>query len=369
MSYVRWAALHRKLGLILLAHWCLLALSGTLLVFHRELETALNEPATESGQRMDLDRASLEIRKLRPRADILQIATLNGDGHTVRIRIQPPGGGENRSLLFDLRTGTILGDSPVSGSVNADGIFQFVYRFHQTLLLGDGGKTLVAVSGLFLIANVIVACRLLWPQRRNWRKVIKPRLAAHKGSNAIQLHRAMGVIIAPFLIILGLTGAGMNWTPALQRFFIELGMSAPESKISQPLAFVPIRPDKAWDVARSRFPRAQFSSMSFPTSKKAAYVIRMRQEDEVRKIFGATSVTVSAADARILALSDPHRSPIGDKIMEWMFPVHNGEIGGLLGRLMVMATGLGLLLVCLLGLTSWIRKSVRQRARRTTPTT
>lgn len=369
MSYVRWASLHRTLGLILLAHWGLLALSGALLVFHRELEAALNEPVSETGRRLDLDGVADEIRKLRPRAYVIQIATLNGDGRTVRVRIQPPEGGASRSLLFDLRTGAILGDSPLSGSARADGIFQFFYRFHQTLLLGDVGKTLVAASGLFLVANVILAYRLLWPQRRNWRNIIRPRLSMNKRHNAIQLHRAIGVVVAPFLIILGLTGAGMNWTPALQRFFIELGISAPASNISQTLASVPIGPDKAWDVARSRFPMAQFSSMSFPTSKKAAYVIRMRQEDEVREIFGATSVTVSAVDARILAVSDPHRSPIGDRMLEWMFPVHNGEIGGLLGRLMVMAAGLSLLLVCLLGLTAWIRKSARQHARRTTPIT
>lgn len=357
MKYRGWAALHRYIGLALFLHWSLLALSGALLVFHREIEFSLHAPLPDLNRPISLDDVAMAVRAERPNAQLVQIATLDGGMELLRVRIKPGDGGAVRSLVFDAQRGRIVGDSSLTGSSQADVVLQFVYRLHQTLLLGDAGKTLVALSGLFLIVNALAGYKLLWPQRRNWRRILRPRLVGKMHIRAILLHRAIGATFAPLLILLALTGAGMNWAPALQQAFIKLGLSAPLVEPPSRPGPERVSPQQALDIARMRFPDADFSSIMFPSTGHPNFVVRLRQSGEVHAIFGATAVTVDFINGQIDVVSDPRTARPGDKVLEWLLALHNGEILGLAGRIPVLLTGLALFPICLLGVFAWTRRA------------
>ncbi len=356
MTYRRWASLHRTIGLALLAHWALLALSGMLLVFHRDIEQQMLASAPGSDRRASLTAVTQSVAAARPQAEILQISTLNGGTDLLRIRVKPTSGGEVRSLVFDTHAGTIIGDSQLSGSMRADGILQFVYRLHQTLLLGDGGKTLVAFSGLFLVFTSFAGYRLLWPQRRNWRRIIRPKLVGNARSRMTLVHRAIGVLVGPVLIILAITGAGMNWTPAIKSALVGAGLAEAAAAAADSEQAPRLGPDGALDAARRRFPDAEFTSVTLPAKGSAIYAVRLRQPREAHAIFGMTNVLVDGVTGEILSVTDPRQSKAGDKVLEWLFAIHNGEFLGLAGRLVVLLTGGALFLLCLLGGASWWRR-------------
>lgn len=363
MTYRRWASLHRSIGLALLAHWALLALTGILLVFHRDIEQQMLGPALGRDNPVSLDAVTRNVATARPETEILQISTLNGGMSLLRIRLRPVDNSEIRSLVFDARTGLIVGDSPLSGSARADGFFQFVYRLHQTLLLRDGGKTLVALSGLFLIFTAFAGYRLLWPQRRNWRRIIRPKLVGNIRSQMTLAHRAIGVVAGPVLIVIAITGAGMNWTPAIKSAFVATGLAVAPPEATGSKQYPRLGPDGALAAARRRFPAAQFTSITLPAAGSAIYAIRLRQPREAHAIFGMTNVQVDGITGEILAVTDPRQSRIGDKVLEWLFALHNGEFLGLPGRLLVMMAGIALFLLCLLGGAAWLRTPRRQGAR------
>lgn len=361
MTYRRWASLHRTIGVALLAHWALLALTGMVLVFHRDIEQQMLGSNARSERPVSLDVVTQGVAAARPRDEILQISTLNGGTALLRVRVKPIGGGGTRSLVFDTRANGIVGDSPLSGSARADGILQFVYRLHQTLLLGDGGKTLVAFSGLFLIFTALAGYRLLWPQRRNWRRIVRPKLVGNARSRMTLVHRAIGVIAGPALIALAVTGAGMNWTPTIKSALVGVGLAEAGAAVTDSKRAPRLGPDAVLAAARRRFPAAEFTSISLPTRGSAIYAVRLRQPREAHAIFGMTNLQIDGATGDILSVTDPRRSKAGDKVLEWLFAIHNGEFLGLPGRLLVLLTGGALFLLCLLGGASWLR---RPRARR-----
>lgn len=361
MSYRRWVSLHRTIGLALLLHWALLALTGIALVFHRDIEQAMLGSTPGNSRPVSLDAVTQSVAAARPGAALIQISTLNGGMALLRIRVKPAGGGEVRSLVFDTGTNAIVGDSPLSGSARADGALQFIYRLHQTLLLRDGGKTLVAISGLFLIVTALAGYRALWPQRRNWRRIVRPKLAGNPRTRMTLVHRAIGVVAGPILIILAMTGAGMNWTPQIRSAFVGIGLAdAPPSPQDSKDA-LRIGPDAALQAAQRRFPAAHFTSITLPANGSALYAIRLRQPREAHAIFGMTNIQVDGATGTIVAVADPRQSRPGDKLLEWLFALHNGEFLGLPGRLLVLLSGAALVALCLLGAAAWLRTPRRQR--------
>ena len=96
-----------------------------------------------------------------------------------------------------------------------------------------------------------------------------------------------------------------------------------------------------------------------PSSESALYKVRVLRPGEWRRVYGTTTVFVDARDgtvaARFDALSDgPRRS-----FVDGLFPFHTGEMGGLAGRIAVMAIGLWLLTMIWLGVVLWRRRSKR----------
>ena len=353
MGYRRWASWHRYLGLALAAHWLLLAITGILLVFHRDIEQA----ALSSGQdpqTQSLDAVAGAIVRLRPDCVIDRMTTLNGGIGLLRIKAQCSG--EERSLVFDTGVMQVVGDSPATGSFRADGFFQSVYQLHQMLLLGADGKTPVALSGLAMVTIALIGYVLVWPQRGRLKSLIWPKTVGNGRSRMIQLHRALGIILGPFLILAALTGAGMNWTPALAGVMEKIGMAAPPAAVApQANAVGPVSADGALAIARARFPDANFTSVAMPQDPNGQFLVRLRQSGEAHQTFGLTAIAVEANSGDITSVHDPRNAPIGNVALEWLFALHNGEILGIVGRMLVLALGCALIAITWMAVLAWSR--------------
>ena len=114
------------------------------------------------------------------------------------------------------------------------------------------------------------------------------------------------------------------------------------------------------DEARARFPDAAFVRVGLPSPKAPVYAIRLRQPDEVRAWSGTTTVTVDAVTGRVLDVYDPLTAPLSNRIADAAFSVHNGEINGVVGRLLVMLTGLSLPVFYVTGIWLWLAKRRRK---------
>ena len=116
-------------------------------------------------------------------------------------------------------------------------------------------------------------------------------------------------------------------------------------------------------TALQTYPGASFSGVSLPDEEEPRYRVRLRNAGEVPRKWGTTIVWVGAQDGRVLGTYDAAAPRPGRAITDTMYALHTGQIGGLAGRLVVLAIGFCLLTLIALGLPLWWkRRAVRRSA-------
>ena len=354
---------HLWLGVSIGLLWALQGLSGSLLVFHREFDR-FNGPAVTAGPMASLD---LIAQRSSAASDgrIERIAIIDRAGDLLTADYHDPEG-EARSLLVDAATADIVGRrdleplSPASGSFS-----QWLYLLHQSMLRGEESNQLTGLSGFALLAAIIAGLFIAWPRRGAWRATFNWRRWRSVDQRLYGWHRALGLAVGFILLVtvpcgLYLVFAG-DFRPALARIVPHRlpYRAAPLETLPADL----VGPQAALDVAESHFPGAAFVSIAMPTERSPIYAVRLRQEAEPRLWAGVTNIAVDAASGRTLDVYDPTTAPVSNRIADLAFAIHNGEVGGLAGRSLILLLGLSLPTLYGLGLWAWWRKRRRRKKR------
>jgi uncharacterized iron-regulated membrane protein len=124
-----------------------------------------------------------------------------------------------------------------------------------------------------------------------------------------------------------------------------------------PAMLEPVGPSQILAVALARFPHAALTAVLPPDAQTPYYTVRLRQPGELRRVFGKTTLEI-AASGEILRVYEPGQGPWSRTAVDNLYPLHTGEMGGLLGRFVVMLTAAGLLTLIIFGLRLWwLRRS------------
>jgi uncharacterized iron-regulated membrane protein len=98
--------------------------------------------------------------QISPNAPVDKIETqFKGDSPTITLFTGKPTGGEDRKLVFDARTGTLL-----KNEIYADK--PFLNRLHSGEDFGDGGLVVAMFWGLSLIVLTVTGLIIYWRLRR-----------------------------------------------------------------------------------------------------------------------------------------------------------------------------------------------------------
>jgi len=342
---------HLWLGLVLGLLWALQGLTGALLVFHRELDRPAGPVAAGPMAPIETILARAEAAAGAP-VTMLNVADARGDLLHASYR---SAAGERRVVRIEAASGRVLAERA------GDSGWRWIYTLHEELRLEDTGLGLVGTSGLFLASAALTGLWLGWPRRGSWRAAFRPGLWRTPRQRLYGWHRAAGLLVTLALVLLPLSGAAMAFGSTLRPFLARhAGFELPP-RLAPGLPSRTIAPAAATALARARFPDARFVRLTMPSETTPAYVVRLRQPGETRAWSGTSSVTIAAADGRILHVHDALRAPLANRLYDAAFPIHNGEIAGLPGRLLVLLAGLALPVLYVTGLLAWARK---RRARR-----
>jgi uncharacterized iron-regulated membrane protein len=340
--------LHLWLGLTIGLVWALQGLTGALLVFHRELDRTGVTAAAGPMVPVDPMLARVE-RTLGEKVTMLNVADGRGDVLTAFYKRA----GESRGVRIAAATGAIVDDRP------ADGGWRWLYELHEELLLHDRGKTLMGVSGLVLVSAALMGLWLGWPRGRSWTLAFKPSTWRTTRQRLYGWHRMAGLLVTLALVVLPLTGAAMALGSTLRPWLAANAGFVMPHKAKGPLPADPVSPGTALAAARAVFPDARFVRLTMPSEKSPVYFVRLLQKGEVRSWSGTTAVWVDPADGRVVATYDALTAPLANRLYDAAFPLHNGEVGGLFGRLLVLLAGLSLPVLYVTGLIAWWRKRRR----------
>ena len=346
--------LHRYISLSLLVVWLLQAVTGVVNVFYRDIDAAL----------LDHQQPALDITRLAQGIDALQEARAparlssvyasGGDPGQFDVFLHTPDNG-----LHVLRvdgSGAVLRERPWANSIERSGWLQSIRLTHETLFLGDRALLFVGLSGLFLLTNLFLGIKLAWAKHGQWRAALTARASAQAPARLRAWHRALGLWMALPAVVVVFCGIGVAWTESLEALAgnpVEAPAVTSEDDSGRRISLA-----TALATALAQYEGARLSIVSMPAEDQPYYAIRLLQDGELRRVFGKTTVFISARDGSILADYDALELPLANRIINNFYAVHTGAAGGLPGRMVVFATGVCLIGMITLGMALWL---VRRR--------
>jgi uncharacterized iron-regulated membrane protein len=300
------------------------------------------------------------------------------DLHAMEARLDglaPPGSGKQVSMIWttagladrydvwvkDSREGRtslirIAGDGTVlrvrdSGSRN---VFAFVIELHQSLLAGKRGRWIVGLSGLLLISSLALGLRSAWPKEGRWRAALWPKKGRSPHGRLLGWHRSLGLVFALPALVLFAAGTALAYKDSLSPI---IGARPPTMAANPSTQFRSTGFENAVEAAFAAAHTRRLSAVEMPADEDATYRIRVLAPGEHRRAFGTTTIFIDARSGAVRGVFPPFSQPIGQRLINALYAIHTGEIGGPAGRLLVLAVGAWLMTMLVLGLRMWLLKT------------
>lgn len=357
--------LHRWLGLTLGCWFAAVGLTGSVLVWHQELDQALN-PVLQGQVAVSPLPPSAVLEALaahRPQArPLLLMAPDAHSRHYVVWALQDPGsfwrGTEYRQYYLDPGSGALLAERSWGAALfDRLHLINTLYALHSHLLLGEIGSWAVGLGGLFLLLSVGMGVTLAWPRRRQWRRVLGVKWRAAPVRRWWDLHRAGGLWLALPLLVLAVSGLYLSFPQAFtQATAALLPFEAPPRARSVALpGAADIGPDRAVALAQAALPGARWQRIGLPSGPDSVYEVRLIRPGDLWQRGGGNRVWLDRYTGAPLWILEARRQRAGNTFIHWQFPLHSGEALGLAGRVLWTLAGLLPLLLLVSGFAVWRR--------------
>ena len=343
----RWVAL--GLGIVVLV----LTGTGAALVFRGELTAFFTPQVVIAPREIPADvhqRILAAARAVDSRARTVEIVPAERPDRAFEVVLK--GDRPERHLFVDPHDARIVADSDRDAMP-----FVTLFTLHKESFLGGGGEYLAALGGfalMFLAASGIV---LWWP--RAWKYAFRLRLEGNRQAVSYDLHRAIGAVFAIFLLVNAATGVSMVFDEAVPRAVNAVaGQETP-----------PALPRASAGALRPLDDVVALANRTFPEGRVARVVVREGQPVMVRKRLagenetkGMNRIYVDGATGAVVAARALDRQPPGNRIYEWIFPLHTGTLIGWPYQAVLLLAGLAPLASLVTGFILW-----RSRAKRSKP--
>ncbi|CCQ89635.1 PepSY-associated TM helix domain protein [Nitrospina gracilis 3/211] len=328
-------------------------LSGSLLVYHKEIDHALNpdlwrvEP--EKGpHRID---ASLDaVRQAHPGGLIGLVRLPREPDHAMEVWVRKAD--VIQKVYVNPYTTRLLG---VRG--DHDGLMGTLHDLHVHLLAGETGETVMGFIGLVAMVLLGTGMVLWWPRGGRWSGAFRIGWKETGVRKVFRLHRFIGIVSIGFLVFSIATGAGMVFHKTVNVVL--------ESVLGGPMRPMPPKLDSA--VAQSLsaeqlmargqsiLPEATLIFLRLPSTPDAPYVLRMRF-DENPHPNGSTYLALHPETGEPTMVHSFRQASSGQVVSDLKYPLHIGRFWGEAGRLLTVIIGLSPALLFVSGFLFWKRR-------------
>ena len=327
---------HKWSGLIAGFFILLLGLTGSVLVFHHELERLEYRDArvVDNSQPVSIDKA---------------LKTVVANYHGWDIRLLEFSDDPKKSLIFQLRRPDdriVLFVHPANGTVikevsQQDSNVFWILKLHYSLHSGLIGETILFLSGLLFIVSLVTG---LIVYRKALIKVFSFRtkfITKHNRSVASSLHRYIGVWALIFNLVMALTGTVISYE------IVKAGLNpAAPAELSDPEVKISI--DEALKGIHRTQPGFIPSYIRFPTAPGKPVIFAGRVESQA--YFYSKFYNTVSADATSGELSGLQ---ITRSLSSLVRGIHFVEYGNLLVKLLFCLVGLSGPLLSITGFLLW----------------
>jgi uncharacterized iron-regulated membrane protein len=202
--------IHRWTSLLATLPFLVLCLTGTVLIFHEEVDAALGvvPDATAGEERVADCMATLERTFPDQRVLSVGLDPLNHPGVMLGVVAAPEDTGFERARLafFELASGRLLGDEDPARTFTG-----VLLELHAEWFLGPLGRLLGALIGLLVIASLLSGLVIYAPHVR---RVAYGLIRVGRGPRLTQLdlHNFMGSVVLGWAIVVSVSGSLLGFS-------------------------------------------------------------------------------------------------------------------------------------------------------------
>ena len=357
--------LHYWFGVALAIPFLVIAVTGCILGFGRELDTLLSPSLYHPSG--DLQGVSAQQILDSARAGSpLPVTSLQLPDSTAPVWIVSLGNGKGENMgvqeeaFIDPQNGQILGRRATSTAP-----IRVIHRLHNAFLLGDGGRQWVGYLALVMAGMIVTGVIVWWPPAHGVGRSFLPRSGTKGTRLLLDLHTAAALWLFLPLLVVTITGLSMAFPQTARAVLGQAGGSGHMMMghpVAPPLAPYPVSADQALDVARQAMPGYQTVSLSPAGLDHPHWRITLRPDHGLW--IDRRQVMV---DARSGDLHADAPQGFGAAYLAVQHGLHGGSSFGLPGRLLICLSGLSLSFLAISGLLVWARRHGFRAASATIP--
>jgi uncharacterized iron-regulated membrane protein len=362
--YKFWLNIHLYLGLSVGLVFVLSGLTGSLLVFYVELDEILNPELTITAE-----------QALQPQQNLETLYQSIKAHHPDRIgawRLELPRHGQAMMMarFYKAQEKQHMHFVPLIAWVNpysaevvktkfwGDFVMTWLYDLHFQLLLDKTGAIIMGIIGLLLLISLGIGLYLWWPKSGKFKTALTFKAKASSERFVYDLHKINGVYTLVIVLLLVLSGVILELpdyiNPVIDKWSPLFKSPDIHSRYEEGKTRIPV--DDIAKIAGKRYPEAKLRWLETPADANGSYYLRLYQLGEPSERFPKTLLWIDQYSGAILAERDPFTEKLGDTFLNWMHPLHSGEIAGLTGRIIVLISGLVPGVLYVTGFMRWQQK-------------
>lgn len=338
-------------------------LSGSIIAFDHALDEALNpELLLMKEEEAAQPRQSYDALLVTARAHAAQKGFYVSGFPTPRL--------ENSTQLFwmrplDTSAGRMMFEvyiHPVTGEVLGERQWgeyftSFVYMFHHTLWLGKTGKLILGYCAIGMLLMLFTGLYVWWPRgqgEKRWQHALALKKKAGILRRLLDFHRVAGIYGLLTLTVVVFTGI----YAVFPEFFRETAGATPnmrQTPVEQPMDKT-LTVDEAIARMKQLQPESGFSRIYFGNGSED-WLLTLSTQDDPRAEHGYNRLTLDPESGELRDQRRWVEASLIDRFFGWMFALHSGEAFGVVGRAIVLVTGLLPTVLMVTGTWRWVRKS------------
>lgn len=328
-------------------------LSGSLLVYHKEIDHTLNpglwhvEPG---GGPCRIDASLDAVHKANPNALVVNVRLPREPHHSMEVRIQDADG--IRKVYVNPYTTLLQG-----ARGDHDGLMGTLHDLHVHLLAGETGETVmgaIGLAGLVLLGTGLV---LWWPRGGRWSGAFRIGWKETGVRKVFRVHRFIGIVSIGFLVFSIATGAGMVFHETAN-VALEKVLGGPMRPLAPKLE-VPVMSSLSAEQLMARgqsiLPEATITWLRPPRTPDAPYILRMRFEENPHPN-GSTFLALHPETGKAVMVHSFRQAGPGQVFADLNYPRHIGRFWGENGRVLMVVIGLSPALLFVSGFLFWKRR-------------
>ncbi len=343
--------IHRSIGILLGLVLLVIGLTGSTLVFYREINSLLNPQLMQvvpQSERLPLEAVLNIVRSNFSDMELHSIVLPRTSKEVYTLGLMSRSD-EAIDVFLNPYTGAILGSQQWGHT-----LMTFIYHIHIYMLMGEQvGYKFVGVCGLLLLI-LVVSGLVVWPGWRNLIRGFWIRWKAPALLRTYDFHKVTGILSALFLLVIASTGAAMVFRSEFESTTYWLTHTPkPTPPVSTLVAKpAPLTLAQILHTAETVLPEGKNTVIILPHEANGVYEVDKKLPQDI-DLYGHSKVYIDQYSGKVLQVDNALKLPLATQINNLLLYLHNGAYGGLGMRYLYVLIGLVPSALLITGIFMW----------------